>query len=167
MKWILQCLVLFYLGDVALSHFQIPGKPIVVLPEFTVHGIKNTTNKGTDAFLYLGIPYAKPPVRFEKAEPLPITLLTPLKQVDAKKWKAACHQVVDVSDTTVTSEDCLYLNVFTPTNSTKKNLPVYIFIHGGGYSYGYTQAYGYEYFVDNFISQDIIMVTLQYRLAHF
>uniref|UniRef100_A0A914Z8Z1 Carboxylic ester hydrolase n=1 Tax=Panagrolaimus superbus TaxID=310955 RepID=A0A914Z8Z1_9BILA len=167
MKWILQCLMLLCFGDVALSHFQIPGVPIVVLPEYTAYGIKNVTRKGTEAFLYLGLPYVKPPVRFEKPEPLTVTPLSFLKPKNATQWKPACHQVVDVYPSAITSEDCLYLNIFTPTKVGLKNLPVFVFIHGGGYSYGYTQAYGYEYFVDNFISQNIIMVTLQYRLAHF
>lgn len=32
------------------------------------------------------------------------------------------------------NEDCLYLNVYAPSNA--KNLPVYIWIHGGGYGFG-------------------------------
>lgn len=67
----------------------------------------------------------------------------------------------------VVTEDCLKFNVFAPTKPSLKLRPVFIFIHGGGYEYGFTEEYGWEYFVDNFVTRDIIMVTLQYRLAHY
>ena len=91
------------------------------------------------------------------------------KVVKAFSWPQACHQVIDARTLGInSSEDCLYLNIMTPTTLNKKQLlPVFVFIHGGGYVYGYSQAYGFEYFVDNFVSKDIIMVTLQYRIAHF
>uniref|UniRef100_A0AC35GIL8 Carboxylesterase type B domain-containing protein n=1 Tax=Panagrolaimus sp. PS1159 TaxID=55785 RepID=A0AC35GIL8_9BILA len=115
-------------------------------------------------FAYLGMPYVKPPERFEKAEPLQPSLF---KVVQAKSWPAACHQMNDIGDASPVSEDCLYFNVFTPTKQSKKLRPVFVFIHGGGYFAGFTQAYGFEYFVDNFVSKDIIFVSLQYRVAHF
>uniref|UniRef100_A0AC35FIK6 Carboxylic ester hydrolase n=1 Tax=Panagrolaimus sp. PS1159 TaxID=55785 RepID=A0AC35FIK6_9BILA len=155
--------LLLILGS-AFATFSVPRLPIVRIPEYTATGFKNVTAKGTEANIYLGLPYVKPPVRFEKAEPLKPSLT---KFIQAKTWPNACHQVIDVSPVLNTSEDCLYLNVFTPAKISLKLLPVLIFIHGGGYAYGYSQAYGFEYLVDNFIPQDIIVVTLQYRIAHF
>uniref|UniRef100_A0AC34F9J4 Carboxylic ester hydrolase n=1 Tax=Panagrolaimus sp. ES5 TaxID=591445 RepID=A0AC34F9J4_9BILA len=161
-------LLIFFLIRCGIALTANEDKPFVKLPEYSAFGFQNITKNGISANLFLGLPYAKPPVRFEKPEKLP---LTPSKIVNATKWPSPCHQVSDISEWGYnTSEDCLYLNIFTPTkkaSTTKKLLPVLIFVHGGGFEYGYSQAYGYEYFVDNFISQDIIMVTLQYRLAHF
>uniref|UniRef100_A0AC34FSL3 Carboxylic ester hydrolase n=1 Tax=Panagrolaimus sp. ES5 TaxID=591445 RepID=A0AC34FSL3_9BILA len=143
-------------------------KQFVKLPEYSAFGFQDTTKNGISANIFLGLPYAKPPInelRFEKPEPLS---LTPTKVLNATQWPSPCHQGTDISASGYnTSEDCLYFNVFTPAKLSTKLLPVFIFIHGGGFSYGKTQTYGYEYFVDNFISQDIIMVNFQYRLAHF
>uniref|UniRef100_A0A914ZD07 Carboxylic ester hydrolase n=1 Tax=Panagrolaimus superbus TaxID=310955 RepID=A0A914ZD07_9BILA len=161
---LLNCSILLVFFAGAFAHFQIPGLPIVRIPEYTAFGFKNTTHKGIESYLYLGLPYVKPPERFEKSEPLNPNLV---KRVQAKAWPNACHQIIDVGDAVKTSEDCLYLNVFTPAKFSTKLRPVFVFIHGGGYAYGNTEAYGSEYFIDNFISQDIIVVTLQYRVAHF
>jgi carboxylesterase type B len=166
MSWALQVLLFCSIANVAIA-FLFPGVPIVRVPEYTAIGFKNTTVKGTSANLYFGLPYAKPPVgnlRFEKPEPLSPSLL---KVVKATSWPKACHQVVDATSMGIhSSEDCLYLNVMTPTKPSHKLRPVLVFIHGGGYEYGYTEEYGFQYFVDNFVSQDLVMVTLQYRLAH-
>lgn len=62
---LLNCSILLFFFAGAFAHFQIPGLPIVVIPEYTAFGLKNTTHKGTEANLYLGLPYVKPPERFE------------------------------------------------------------------------------------------------------
>ncbi len=36
------------------------------------------------------------------------------------------------------SEDCLYLNIFTPAKTTEDNIPVFVYIHGGGLQDGYS-----------------------------
>uniref|UniRef100_A0A914Y4L0 Carboxylic ester hydrolase n=1 Tax=Panagrolaimus superbus TaxID=310955 RepID=A0A914Y4L0_9BILA len=158
MNWKIQFLLILLL----LINFAVEAtsqKPTVKIPEYSAFGFQNTTKNGISANIFLGLPYAKPPInelRFEKTETLP---LNPTKIVDATNWPPPCHQVADITHWGyTTSEDCLYLNIFTPTKiSNKTLLPVFVFIHGGGFEYGYTQAYGYEYFVDNFISQNIIM----------
>lgn len=71
----------------------------------------------------------------------------------------------------VGSEDCLFLNVFTPqvllasgceSNSLK---PVMVWIHGGGFIMGSskTELYGPEYL----LTEDIVLVTINYRLGIF
>lgn len=58
------------------------------------------------------------------------------------------------------NEDCLYLNVYSP-KSDKNLLPIMFWIHGGGFSTGYSATFGPEYFMD----KDIILVTINYRLG--
>lgn len=60
------------------------------------------------------------------------------------------------------SEDCLYLNVYSPELQPKKLLPVMVFIHGGGFvsGSGNDDMYGPEFLV----RQGVILVTLNYRL---
>lgn len=60
------------------------------------------------------------------------------------------------------SEDCLYLNVYTPSLPQEKleTLPVLFFVHGGRYLVGYGDYYRPEYLID----KDVILVTINYRL---
>ncbi|KAJ8923389.1 hypothetical protein NQ315_001947 [Exocentrus adspersus] len=63
------------------------------------------------------------------------------------------------------SEDCLYLNVYTPVEPGSKAtpLPVLFWIHGGGYYFGdgTFQVYGPQFLID----YDIVIVTINYRLG--
>ncbi|KAB7500173.1 Carboxylesterase 1C [Armadillidium nasatum] len=61
-------------------------------------------------------------------------------------------------------EDCLYLNVHTPKPSnTDANLPVMVFIHGGGFICGGASLYGPKALVND----EIVLVVIQYRLGVF
>ncbi|XP_037955973.1 venom carboxylesterase-6-like [Teleopsis dalmanni] len=71
-----------------------------------------------------------------------------------------------ILDTFKGDEDCLFLNVFTkrvPKGGDNPQLPVMVWLHGGGYSFGSgnTFLYGPDYLV----SEDIVLVTLNYRLG--
>ncbi|XP_058065095.1 bile salt-activated lipase-like, partial [Anopheles bellator] len=61
------------------------------------------------------------------------------------------------------SEDCLFLNVYTPLSPAGGNRPVLVFIHGGGYSAGFGDEglYGSQYFM----TEDVVVVTFNYRLG--
>ncbi len=61
------------------------------------------------------------------------------------------------------SEDCLYLNVYAPANSTGAGLPVLVWIYGGDLQKGSAgrPAWDGSSFVAN---QDIVVVTFNYRL---
>lgn len=76
------------------------------------------------------------------------------------------------------SEDCLFLNIVSPnlkvrhelvgfysTIQPKKPLPVVVFIHGGGYEIGDSEMYGYKTASETLVSEDIIFVSLNYRLG--
>uniref|UniRef100_A0A914CR64 Carboxylesterase type B domain-containing protein n=1 Tax=Acrobeloides nanus TaxID=290746 RepID=A0A914CR64_9BILA len=52
-------------------------------------------------------------------------------------------------------------------SSEPNGYPVLVFIHGGGFGFGSTSKYGYEHLSQNFVSHDIVVVTLQYRLGPF
>lgn len=63
------------------------------------------------------------------------------------------------------SEDCLYLNVWTPAESPEENLPVAIYIHGGGHFKGY--SYKDLYDGEGFAKRGVILVSISYRLNLF
>ena len=62
------------------------------------------------------------------------------------------------------SEDCLYLDIKTPTNKSSELLPVMFWIHGGGNTSGLKDLYDYSTMVDR---HDVIVVTINYRLGAF
>ncbi|GMR37576.1 hypothetical protein PMAYCL1PPCAC_07771 [Pristionchus mayeri] len=142
---------------VETSYGQIQGRRLIYMGE-----------KQVDAFQ--GIPYAEPPVgklRFEKPHP-------PAKWsgIEATKGfrKRAIQAPILFFDHFLKgfpSEDCLYLNVFTPCwDPPKEGFPVMVFIHGGGFEIGETNAYGDLNICENIVTRDVIFVTIAYRLGY-
>jgi para-nitrobenzyl esterase len=65
----------------------------------------------------------------------------------------------------VASEDCLFLNVWRPADSTARNMPVMVWIHGGGFTGGSgasPNTSGVQ-----FAKQGVVLVTINYRLGRF
>jgi para-nitrobenzyl esterase len=132
--------------------------PEVKTASGTVRGVKNG-----DVAAFKGIPYAAPPVgEFRWRPPQP---LKPWKEVhDASKDCADCPQRAWPGSTAVQSEDCLFLNVWAPTNATSKSkLPVMVWIHGGGFTGGSGSGPGSA--GDAFAKQGVILTTINYRLG--
>jgi len=115
-----------------------------------------------------GIPYAVPPVgplRFRK--PVPVGNWT--GTYDASAIKKDCFQVDKPLDQN-SSEDCLYLNIWTQSLNSSDNLPVIVWIHGGGLSMGSATE------LDNGINKydgtqlalkGVVIATISYRLGVF
>ena len=115
---------------------------------------------------WLGIPYAKPPVgnlRWHAPEKLEPTD----KEFDAKKFGASPMQdrdPVEPASMLKQSEDCLTLNIWRCGD--KKNLPVMVFIPGGGFVNGGSGDPLYNG-ANLAASNDVIVVTINYRLNIF
>lgn len=127
--------------------------------------------------VFKGIPFAKPPVgalRWKAPEPVD-PWSEPYK---AYKYRNICTQPRFASEGGNTlaaqefyvveypmSEDCLYLNVWTPAKSSGEKLPVAVYIHGGGFDTGYSYLNAYD--GESFAKQGIVVVTIPYRLSIF
>ncbi|KAF8272611.1 Alpha/Beta hydrolase protein [Lactarius quietus] len=159
--------------------------PIVTLDSGTFIG---TTANGTNKFL--GIPFAQPPVgnlRFR----LPQALGPYVGKSNATTYGLSCPQqtttfpivngfpqesldalsrLPGAEITLVDGEDCLYLNVIAPAHARPaSNLPVVVWIYGGGYETGSTTLYDGTVIVNRSIAlqQPVIYVSMNYRLSAF
>nr|CAD7393015.1 unnamed protein product [Timema cristinae] len=135
-------------------------EPTVTVAQGTLRGQSVTSSYGLTYNSYLGIPYAQPPVgnlRF-KAPQDPVAWEGTR---DATTFGSSC-----VQDSVTGSEDCLYLNVYTPQNpSSSANLPVMVYIHGGAFVSGSGSDTNNK--PEYFLEQGIIVVYINYRLNIF
>ncbi len=111
--------------------------------------------------VFRGVPFAEPPtgpLRFHPPQPK-----QPWGGVrDATHFAAAAPQPGDRS--VPQDEDCLYLNVWSPASAAPtQKLPVFVWIHGGGFTGGESFAPIFDGTV--FAEQGIVVVTVAYRLG--
>ncbi|EGT54047.1 hypothetical protein CAEBREN_25925 [Caenorhabditis brenneri] len=143
-------------------------KPKVTTPYGPIVGFEHKSAvSGAKYHVFLGIRYGNPPdhiYRFQKPDPVE---KWPHINHDATHFRASCIPSLrsELEEHVNYSEDCLFLNIVTPPDAREKKLPVLVFIHGGGFQFGDTSSIGYEKAADNFVSQDIIFVSVQYRLG--
>jgi para-nitrobenzyl esterase len=124
------------------------------------------------SYVWLGIPYAAPPVGdLRWRGPTPPAAWSGVR--DATRFGSPCVQYASPmggiqtapANTPVGDEDCLYLNVYAPTAAKQTSfLPVMLWIHGGGNSIGSGQLYD----GGNLAAlKNVVVVTVNYRLGPF
>jgi para-nitrobenzyl esterase len=120
---------------------------------------------GNPVYVFRGIPYAAPPVGdLRWKPPQPVKKWTGIRECTA--FSAAAPQQIRLSSPEFTlpeGEDCLYVNVYTPAKKTGDQLPVMVWMHGGGYSAGS----GNEPMFNGFKlpQQGIVLVNVNMRLG--
>jgi len=134
----------------------------------TANGIVQGVVEASGIHSFKGIPYAQPPIgdlRWKEPQA-------------PKNWKGILHtdhfgpqamQAPIYSDmqfrSNGRSEDCLYLNVWTPAKSPKEALPVLVYFYGGGFQAGDGSEYRYD--GESMSRRGIVAVTINYRLGIF
>lgn len=148
--------------------------PIVSTNNGKVQGVLVDDGKTT---VFRGIPYAAPPVgdlRWKKPQPAANWDTVRICDTFSSAAIQASHSDPEEFYTKEFywegdpefSEDCLYLNVWTPTEAAshpEKKLPVAMWIHGGAYTHGW----GFEVTMDgeSWAKRDVILVTINYRVG--
>jgi para-nitrobenzyl esterase len=111
--------------------------------------------------VFRGVPFAEAPVgalRFRR----PVKMRPWAVERDATKFAAASMQAGD--NDVAQSEDCLYLNVWTPVEAAVgAGMPVFVWIHGGGFTGG--ESFAPIFDGREFAKAGVVVVTVAYRLG--
>ncbi|XP_013359319.1 PREDICTED: cocaine esterase-like [Chinchilla lanigera] len=154
---------------------QDPASPIRNTSTGQVRGsLIQVSGTGVGVHSFLGIPFAKPPVgplRFAAPEaPEPWsgvrngTSYPAMCLQNASIVNARVQMLLDVTVPSIAmSEDCLYLNIYTPANAHEDSkLPVMVWIHGGALVAGMASTHDGSILT---ASENVVVVTIQYRLG--
>ncbi|KAJ0176433.1 hypothetical protein K1T71_007612 [Dendrolimus kikuchii] len=150
-------LILFLLATHSVSQSL---NPVVLVSHGAVQGSWKVSTDGRPFASFEGIPYARPPVdeyRFRE----PQNMKPWIGVWNATTISSPCLQYEPFLQAIIGSENCLFLNVYTPNLSPLAHLTVMVFIHGGVFMYGD----GGSYDPSNIMDWDIVLVTLNYRLG--
>ena len=124
--------------------------------------------------VFKGIPYAAPPIGdLRWRAPQPVMPWVGVRRTDiASKTciqmgyqKGSYYQVEFYREPAPTSEDCLYLNVWTSAQGDGERRPVLVWIHGGGFSQGAGSTPSQA--GDSLARKGVVVVTFNYRLGAF
>ena len=135
-----------------------PDNPVAVTGGQT-RGSHSETNPGV--MVFKGLPFAAAPTGdLRWRAPFPVEAWSGVR--DATTAGPICIQ--DGGEDLTQSEDCLFLNVWAPAE-TSELLPVMVWIHGGGYTGGSGSTSLYD--GTPFASRDVVLVSINYRLNVF
>lgn len=124
-----------------------------------LQGITVSTSE-TEIAVYKGIPFAKPPVgSLRWHAPLPAESWQGIKL--ANKFAPAPIQAG--SPAPGKSEDSLYLNIWSPAQSNEDKMPVFVWIYGGGFSFGMSSDPLFN--GTHLAEKGVIVVTIAYRVG--
>ncbi len=167
-------------GPDAAAQADAASLPAGTMPVVSIADGQLQGHVDASVYAFLGIPYAAPPVgALRWKEPQSPTPWTGVR--DASQFGNRCPQNASSTNMTPasTTEDCLYLNVWTPNPSASK-LPVMVWIHGGGNFGGSASDSlplvvggpnsadgGYFYDGASLSGNGVVVVSLNYRLGIF
>lgn len=151
-KYIILCIsTIFIVNTAAFSQVWQPVK--------TQNGlVQGTFENGQQVFR--GIPFAAPPVgQLRWKAPQPATNWEGVKATTS--FAPAPYQ--GGNPPSGKSEDCLYLNVWSPAKSPKEKLPVMVWIYGGGFAFGSTAETVYS--GEKLAGKGVVFVSIAYRVG--
>jgi para-nitrobenzyl esterase len=132
--------------------------PIVATSHGSIEGAQEAS-----VYAFKGIPYAAPPVGALRWRP-PQAAKPWRRTRDATRFGPPCTQLEQRRCKLMGSEDCLTLNVWTPSVDRDAMLPVFFFIHGGDHVVGSSAEASYHGQFLSVLAQSMV-VTFNYRLG--
>lgn len=159
-----------------LCALSLPSLTAQVVP--TAQGkVEGQRQPNSTITVFKGIPFAAPPVGdLRWRAPQPPAAWQGVRQATA--FGASCMQPIIQSMLPMhmpwteeflthgkVSEDCLFLNIWTPKPGSQANLPVIVFIHGGGFTGGAGDIALYD--GTNLAAKGVVLITINYRLGVF
>jgi para-nitrobenzyl esterase len=147
------------------------AKPTLALPANQVRlatGLLEGTTAGSGIREFKGVPFAAPPVGLLRWQPpQPVAKWSGVRS--AKAFGPRAMQLPLYGDMNFrsngVSEDCLYLNVWTPAKTAQERRPVLVYFYGGGFNAGDGSEPRYD--GESMARQGIVTVTVNYRLGVF
>ncbi len=131
---------------------------LLAVPGAESHGVR----------VFRGVPFAAPPVgplRWQPPQaPIPWKGVRPVDRFGANAMQAKVYGDLDPFKQGV-SEDCLFLNIWTPAEGSGERLPVFFWIHGGGFVAGHGAEPRYD--GARLAARGIVVVTSNHRLGAF
>lgn len=137
--------------------------PQVKIADGTLEGVDES-----GVYAFKGIPFAAPPVGdYRWREPQPVQPWTGIRKADHFGPRAMQRPLFSDMNfrSDGMSEDCLYLNVWTPAKEFDENLPVLVYFYGGGLVAGDGSEFRYD--GEAMARRGIVTVTVNYRLSIF
>lgn len=134
----------------------------------TVHGLIKGTTDPSGIRVFRGIPFAEPPVgelRWKRPRPAQDWEgVRPAQEFGPRPMQRPIFGDMNFRSARI-SEDCLYLNVWTPASTGKERLPVLVYFYGGGFVAGDGSEPRYDGL--SMARKGIVVVTANYRLGVF
>ena len=171
---IMKQLILIAILFLSVAACQPTAKNITEIVATRNGKIEGIAQAETGLHIFKGIPFAKPPVgELRWKAPQPVENWEGIKECKefpaiamqgnpAPFWMWTSEFIAPAGNM---SEDCLYLNVWTPAKTTEDKLPVWVFIHGGGFNSGSGSVPLYD--GENMAKKGIIFITINYRVNVF
>ena len=130
--------------------------------------VEGIANADSSVRMFRGIPFAAPPVgELRWKAPRPVVPWNGVRKAD--QFGSRCMQGAIYGDMIFRdpgiSEDCLFLNVWTPARSAREKLPVLVYFYGGGFTAGAGDEPRYD--GEHLAKKGILVVTMNYRLGVF
>src|SRR5215470_12342731 len=130
--------------------------------------LEGVSDKSSGVRSFKGIPFAEPPIGdLRWKPPQPVKNWQDARKAD--KFGPRCMQRPIFGDmgfrSNGMSEDCLYLNVWTPAKSPRERLPVLVYFYGGGFVAGDGSEARYQ--GESMARKGIVALTVNYRLGVF
>jgi para-nitrobenzyl esterase len=175
LMWMVVCVAAAF-GPVLVGAKEKGQARLLAAPVRTDAGlVSGVLGRADGVVVFKGIPFGAPPTgELRWKPPQPVAPWDGVRAGD--QFGPACIQprqprrvpnnrAVDLPDSPPMSEDCLYLNVWTPAATARAGLPVMVWIYGGAYTEGagstpYNRG-------DSLAAKGVVVVTFNYRLGAF